>query len=162
MTVPRNADERTTLLGYLQRQRDLVAWKVADASDDALRSVATSTGLTAHGIVRHLANVERSWIRRRVADQDDLSFDFTDDDPDGDLKVPADVTMADLLADYAAENRRVDQVVAATDLDATAVHGGTSLRWILFHLIEETARHLGHLDVLREQADGAVGEDPQG
>src|SRR6185295_9335756 len=64
VTVPAHAgDERTTLLGYLQRQRDLVAWKVSEASDETLAKVRMPSGLTLHGIVLHLTNVERSWFR---------------------------------------------------------------------------------------------------
>lgn len=154
-------DERTTLLGFLQRQRDLVAWKLRDAPDDVLRPVATPTGLTLHGIVRHLEHVERSWLREVFAGQDDLEYAWTDENPEGDLHVPADVTMAALLAGYAAESARCDAVVhAAPTLDAVSAHHGFSLRWILLHLVEETARHLGHVDLLREQADGKVGEEP--
>ena len=153
-------DERTVLLGLLQRQRDLVAWKLRDGTDATLRAVSTPTGLTPHGIVRHLTNVERSWLRRVFADEPGLSFDWTDDDPDGELHVPAGISMGALLDGYAAECRRCDAVVAASSLDAVSAHRGVSLRWVLFHLVEETARHLGHLDLLRELADGSVGEEP--
>ena len=153
-------DERTVLLGLLQRQRDLVAWKLCDGTDVTLRAVSTPTGLTPHGIVRHLTNVERSWLRRVFADEPGLAFDWTDDDPDGELHVPAGISMGDLLDDYAAECRRCDAVVAASSLDDVSAHRGVSLRWVLFHLVEETARHLGHLDLLREHADGSVGEEP--
>jgi Protein of unknown function (DUF664) len=154
-------DERTTLMGFLQRQRDLVAWKMRDASDDVLRSVSAASGLTLHGIVRHLENVERSWLRDRFAAEEDLEFDWTDEDPDGEWHVPADVTMADLLTAYAEESGRCDVIVdSALSLDEIAERGEVSLRWIIVHLIEETGRHLGHIDLLREQADGQVGEDP--
>jgi hypothetical protein len=156
------ADERTTLLGFLQKERDIVAWKLRGLDDAALRSVSTASGLTAHGVVRHLENVERSWIRHTFADEPGLSFDWTDEDPDAELRVPTDVTMASLLAAYAEESARCDAVVAASALDAVAVHRARSLRWIVVHLIEETARHLGHLDLLVEQATGAVGELPGG
>lgn len=106
-------EERTALLGFLQRQRELVAWKVHDVTDEVLRSVTTPSGLTLHGVVRHLINVERSWVRDVFAGHDDLTFDWTEDDPDGELHVPEDVTMADLLADYAAEAQHCDAVVAA-------------------------------------------------
>ena len=153
--------ERESLLEYLQRQRDLVAWKVRDADDDALRAVSTASGLTAHGVVRHLTNVERSWFRRVFADQPGLTFDFTDEDEDADFKPPATVLMAQLLADYAAETKRCDEVILAADtLDQLAVQRRRSLRWIMLHMIEETARHLGQLDILREQADGSTGEFP--
>jgi len=153
-------DERTVLLGLLQRQRDLVAWKLRDGADAALRAASTPTGLTPHGIVRHLTNVERSWLRHVFADEPGLVFDWTDDDPDGELHVPAGISISDLLDDYAAECRRSDAVVAASSLDDVSAHRGVSLRWVLFHLVEETARHLGHLDLLREHADGSVGEEP--
>lgn len=155
-------DERTTLLGFLQRQRDLVAWKVRDASDDVLRSVSTPTGLTLHGVVRHLEHVERYWIRDVFAGEEGLAYAWTDEDPDGDLHVPAGMSMAQLLTDCAEESARCDAVIhAAPSLDAVSVRRGFSLRWILMHLVEETSRHLGHIDLLREQADGAVGEEPK-
>ena len=111
--------------------------------------------------MRHLTNVERSWLRDVFAGQEGLVFDWTDQDPEAEWRVPAGTTMSDLLADYAAESRRCDAVVtAAPSLDAISAARDMSLRWILLHLIEETARHLGHIDLLREQADGSTGEEP--
>ncbi len=155
-------DERTSLVGFLQRQRDLVIWKVGGATDDVIRSVASPSGMTLPGIVRHLENVERSWIREVFAGESGLSYDFTDEDPDGEWKVPADVPVAQVLAAYAAESALCDAVIAAASLDDMAVRREFSLRWILLHLIEETARHLGQMDLLREDADGSVGEEPTG
>jgi hypothetical protein len=69
--------------------------------------------------------------------------------------------MTELLTAYAEESRRCDDVVtAAASLDARSASRDMSLRWILLHLVEETARHLGHVDLLREQADGSTGEEP--
>jgi uncharacterized damage-inducible protein DinB len=156
-------DERTTLTGFLQRQRDLVAWKVREASDETLASVRMPSGLTLHGIVRHLENVERSWFREFFNGETGLRFDWTDEDPDADFRAEG-VPMADLLAAYAAETARCDAVIAAApSLDATAADADDmySLRWIIVHMIEETGRHLGHMDLLREQADGEVGEEPK-
>jgi len=113
------------------------------------------------GLVRHLTNVERSWLREVFAGQEGLAYDWTADDPDAEWRVLAGTPMAGLLADYAVESRRCDAVVtAAVSLDAVSVQRNVSLRWILLHLVEETARHLGHIDVLREQADGSTGEEP--
>jgi uncharacterized damage-inducible protein DinB len=155
--------ERTTLMGFLQRQRDLLAWKLSEAPDDALRSVGTPTGLTLHGIVRHLENVERYWFREAFAGEIDLDYDWTDEEPDGEFRVPSTVAMADLLTAYQEECARCDAVInAASSLDEGSKHRDTSLRWIILHMIEETARHLGHVDILREQVDGKVGEDPWG
>jgi uncharacterized damage-inducible protein DinB len=155
-------DERTTLLGFLQRQRDLVAWKVREASDETLASARTPSGLTLHGIVRHLENVERGWFREFFNGETGLRFDWTDEDPDADFRAEG-VPMADLLAAYEAETAQCDAVIAAApslDVTATDEDGTYSLRWIIVHMIEETGRHLGHIDLLRENADGAVGEEP--
>ena len=155
-------DERTTLTGFLQRQRDLVAWKVRDASDETLRSVRTDSGLGLHGIVRHLENVERSWFREVFAGETDLAYDWTDEDGDAEFKPGDEIGMADLLRAYAEETARCDAVIAAApSLDAVSATREFSLRWIIVHMIEETGRHLGHIDLLREQADGEVGEEPK-
>ncbi|WP_366146664.1 DUF664 domain-containing protein [uncultured Pseudokineococcus sp.] len=122
---------------------------------------STPSGLDAHGIVRHLTDVERSWLRDVFAGHEELVFDWTDD-PDGELHVPDGATMEQLLAEYAAGAARCDAVVAAHQLDDVSARRGFSLRWVLLHLLEETARHLGHLDLLRELADGSTGEEPIG
>ena len=154
-------DERTTLLGLLQRQRDLVVWKLKGASDLVLNSVATPSGVSLRGLVRHLTNVERSWLCDVFAGQLDVRYDWTGDDPEAEWRVPASTTMADLLTDYVEESRRCDAVVTASpSLDVTSASRDMSLRWILLHLVEETSRHLGHIDLLREQADGSTGEEP--
>lgn len=155
-------DERTTLLGFLARQRDLVAWKMLGASDEVLRSVSTSSGLTLHGVVRHLENVERWWFRDVFAGIEGLEYAWTDADPDGEWHVPVELSMEFLLANYAAESQKCDEFInAAASLDAISAQRDVSLRWILVHLIEETARHLGHIDILRELADATVGEEPE-
>jgi hypothetical protein len=157
-----HGDERTTLMGFLQRQRDLIAWKCGGADDEVLRPISAPSGMAMHGIVRHLENVERSWIRDGFAGEKGLTFDWSDDDDDAEFRVAADTRMADLLASYAAESERCDAVIlAAPSLDVRAANEPElSLRWIIVHLIEETARHAGHVDLLRERADGMVGEDP--
>jgi uncharacterized damage-inducible protein DinB len=155
-------DERSVLTAFLQRQRDLVGWKLDGLSDDDARSVATSTGLTVHGLVRHLENVERSWLRDRTAGEHGLRFDWTGQDPEAELHVPEDVRLVDLLEAYRAESRRCDEVVSARSLDDAGVRTDKDLRWVLHHLVEETARHLGHLDLLCELADGRTGEEPEG
>ena len=154
------ADERTTLTGFLQRQRDLVAWKLSGVPDEAIRAHATPSGLTAHGLVLHLVNTERSWFRNAFAAQPGLTFDWSEADRDGDWRPDPSVTLEQLLADYAAETALCDEVIAAASFDDVGRGRPASLRWIITHMIEETARHVGHLDLLREQTDGATGEDP--
>jgi uncharacterized damage-inducible protein DinB len=158
--VPFAAGEREMLLGFLQRQRDLVLWKVDGLSDHDARRVGTTTGLTIHGIVDHLSDVERSWIRRWFAGRRGLHIGGVDaahiQPP---LELPG-ARLKDLVAAYVEESRRCDEIVAEHDLGDLEVNGGHSLRWILHHLIEETSRHVGHLDLLRELADGRTGEAP--
>jgi len=153
-------DERTLLTEFLQAQRDLVAWKLADADFEALQRVATATGLAPLGVLRHLGHAERWWFRHQTAGEKDLSWDWTDDDPDGEYRLQPGETVASLLADYAAECRACDAAVSDRPLDAVGAECRFSLRWVYLHMIEETARHLGHLDLLREEADGSTGSDP--
>ncbi|MBA3737338.1 MAG: DUF664 domain-containing protein [Actinobacteria bacterium] len=115
--------------------------------DARLGSDAERPHLTLHGVVRHLENVERSWFREFFGGQTGLHFDWTDEDPDADMRAEG-VPMAELLASYAAETELCDEVIAAaSSLDATAVDpdGTYSLRWVVVHMIEETGRHLGHI-----------------
>jgi hypothetical protein len=156
------ADERTTLTGALQRLRDLVAWKVEGAADETLYATATPGGMVIPGVIRHLENVERWWFRDVFAGEVGLTYDWSDDDGDGEFHVTADVPVAALLDAYRVEQARCNAVVdAAPSLDAISTKGERSLRWILVHMIQETARHLGHIDALRERADGSVGEEPE-
>jgi uncharacterized damage-inducible protein DinB len=143
------------LLAFLQRQRDLVAWKCADLPDSQARAVATPTGLTVHGVVQHLAAVERLWVRGAFAGQVPPLEDWH-----ATSQVAGDVSLVDLLEAYAEEARRCDEVIAAASLEDTCGYAPATLRWVLHHLVEETARHVGHLDLLCELADGRTGEDP--
>lgn len=162
LVPPHQGDERTLLLDYLTRQRELVLWKLDGLPDEAARGVSSPTGLTIHGLVRHLENVERSWIRKHFAGQEGLHFDWTDEDPDGDLHVPDDVRLTDLLDAYRTEIAHCDAVIAHAGLDQVSVHRDHNLRWVLLHLVEEIGRHMGHLDLLAELADGRAGEEPEG
>lgn len=151
---PHQLAERELLLAYLQRQRELVLWKCEGLADDAARAVSTPTGLTVHVLVRHLAGVERGWLLEGFAG--DAAVRVRDEE-----FLPGDDSLADLLAAYRAQARRSDEVIAAHDLDETGAVRDHSLRWMLLHLIEETSRHLGHLDLLCELADGRTGEGPE-
>lgn len=147
--------ERELLLAYLERQRELVQWKCQGLSDEAARKVATPSGLTVHQIVRHLAGVERGWISEHFADQPRERKRDSEFHDDG-------TSLADLLAGFRAETSQSDEIIAAHSLDDVSQNRDHSLRWILLHLIEETSRHLGQLDLLTELADGRTGEEPEG
>jgi hypothetical protein len=154
------ADELTSLVEFLRSQREMVAWKLDGVDDNAIRSVSTPTDMTALGVVRHLTNVERSWFRDDFLAEPGLEFDWSDADRNGEWRIGSDDTVAAVLAAYAREWQACDAAIAGHGLDEISADGKFSLRWVILHMIEETARHLGHIDILRELADGATGADP--
>jgi uncharacterized damage-inducible protein DinB len=157
--VPFTGDEKTSLLVSLNRHRDAVVWKAEGLSDEQLRRPMTPSGTSVLGLVKHLAAVDLSWFCSTFGrETEPLPFD--EDDPDADLRVGPDETTAEVLAFYGRARSACDQVVAEVGLDelGTAWFGDqVSMRWVLIHMIEETARHLGHIDILRELLDGATG-----
>ena len=155
--------ERAMLDGWLEYHRTTLRLK-CDGLDGAQlksRPVATSL-LSLHGLVRHMAEVERHWFRRVLLREPDVAdFWITDDNEDADL-APLDV--ADFQIDLEVWQQECEASRAAAaerSLDDTGI--GTrrrepcSLRWIYTHMIEEYARHNGHADLIRELIDGAVG-----
>jgi len=122
--------------------------------------LASSPVMTIAGLVSHLYWVERSWIERTLLGGPDEE-PWTPEDPDKDFRADG-TPLAELLAAYERQCRRNNEVVASVSLDAESAieraHGPVTLRWILLHLIEETARHNGHIDILREMLDGVTGD----
>ena len=162
--VPPSFDERTVLTTFLDYARDTVHAKCAGLSDaDARKAPLPGSPLmTISGLVNHLRWVESSWIEDTLLGCA-IDAPWTEDDPDREFRIAVEVPLAQLLAEYRAACARHRDLVAALDLDTPSKgHLGwrtepVTLRWILFHLTEETARHNGHLDILRELADGARG-----
>jgi uncharacterized damage-inducible protein DinB len=160
---PGAADERTQLLGWLNLQRALVHYKCDGVSEqDAHRSLLpTSPAMTLAGLVSHLRWVEHCWFEVLFLDRPaDPNPQFRDVEA-ADFRV-GDRPLAELLDEYARQCAVSDEVVAASSLDTlgrNAEYGadGLTLRWILLHMLEEVARHVGQLDVLREQLDGTTG-----
>jgi uncharacterized damage-inducible protein DinB len=155
------AGERDTLLDYLRRYRLTMEMKCADldAEQMARRSVPPST-MSLLGVVRHMAEVERAWFRRRSAGQDagHLYQTREDNDTDWNGAVADPAVVAEAWTAWRAEVAFAEQFMA-TDPDlAAAGPGGVPLRDILVHMIEEYARHCGHADLLRERIDGRVGQ----
>jgi uncharacterized damage-inducible protein DinB len=159
---PHVGSEAETLSGFLDFQRATLLWKLEGLDDEQLRRAMVPSGTSLLGIVKHLAYVERSWFQRVWAGQE-VSFPWTKEDPDADWRIEPEETTEAVVALYDGECDRSRQIVAgAAGLDEAVVHPRwkekVSRRWILTHMIEETARHVGHADILREQLDGAVGE----
>jgi len=161
--VPLTGDEKTSLHVSLDRHRDVVLWKLDGLDDEQLRRPMTPSGTNLLGMVKHLAAVEYAWFCETFGrETEPLPFD--PDDDDADLRVRPDETTADIVAFYGRARAAADRAIDELDVDdlGTAWFGdAVSMRWVLIHMVEETARHAGHMDVLRELIDGATGDHPR-
>jgi len=159
--MPGQGDERTMLTALLDWHRATLAAKCSGLTAEQLRerAIPPST-MNLHGLVRHLAGVERWWFREQFAEPGLAPLYSYDKDEDEDFNDLSGDFAAD-LAVWAAECEAARAIVARSSLDDTGTRRSTgepvSLRWILLHLIAEYARHNGHADLLRERLDGATG-----
>lgn len=158
------SDPRELLLGYLEWYREALARKLSGLSDEQLRAPVEPLGWSPLGLVQHLGWVERRWMRWGFAAEDVVAYPAGGDAEEWTV---ADGTSAEqVLAAYRAEVTAATSLVATAGLSTRARVGGRfatpeqapSLGRILFHLLQEYARHLGHLDVARELVDGVTGE----
>ncbi len=156
---PGSADEQTLLAAFLDFLRSTLPLKCAGLSEQQARQqVLPSPRTTLAGLVWHLRWLEHFWFEVVLAGQLEEA-PWTAADPDADWNPPAERPIGALLAEYAAACARSRQVAAGLPLDFVADHPKrpVSLRWVLMHMIEETARHAGHADVVRELIDGVGG-----
>ena len=162
------ADERTMLTQYLDYHRATMESRAEGLGASALAQTLAPSALTIAGLVKHLALVEDNWFQEvllgRPMPEPWHSAPF-DDDPDWEFHTAVDDDLDDLLELYRAACARSRAAVEEVgDLDALSVkesrrgEGRFSLRWILLHMIEETARHNGHADFIRQSIDGLTGE----
>ena len=163
----RSTSERDALAQYLDYQRETILLKTDGLTKDQLAGKIPSSGLTLAGILYHLALVEESWLEVRFAGlpaRPDWVGVAWDSAPAWEFRTALSMDPDDLRRRYRDAGNRSRQVaLAAASLDQLAVVVGAdgwrfTLRWALLHLIEETARHAGHADLLREAIDGTVGE----
>ncbi|MFJ4710901.1 DinB family protein [Streptomyces sp. NPDC088785] len=156
--VPYEGGEKESLHAALDRHRDGVVWKLQGLDEERARQPLTPSGTNLLGLVKHLATVEYGWFCDTFGRASEpLWFDPYRGE---DIVAAADETIDGLLAFYARARAAADLAVAAIPLEdtGTAWDGRTvSMRWVLVHMVEETARHLGHMDILRELTDGATG-----
>jgi Protein of unknown function (DUF664) len=152
--------EREVLETFLDLYREIIRRKVTGVSETDLRRRLVPSPTTLAGIIKHLTGVEREWFQLGLAQR---SADEIGGIPDNDGWLVGGAETADsLIADYDRACAASREVAADLGLDDAAAHprlGQVSLRWVYVHLIEETARHAGHADILREQTDGATGFD---
>jgi len=146
------ADEKATLLGFLDYLRRSVAGKAADVPEPQVRTGGVPSGTNLLGVIKHLTRVERFYFLGEPINNLRRTMQPTRHE-----------TVDGLLADYRRTIEQVNEVIETwTDLtlDAPRPPGRSlapSRRWVLVHMIEETARHAGHADILREQIDGSTG-----
>jgi hypothetical protein len=149
-----DGDERDTLLVLLQFQRESLVRKLDGISDDAARSSPVASGTSLLWLVEHLTMAETLWVLRRFA-----ALDV----PLPDASAGPGDTVAGAIEAYRDTWARADEVIRrAPTLDAPCAglepdQAPATLRWVLGHLLEETARHAGHADILRELLDGRTG-----
>jgi hypothetical protein len=152
--------EREILTGLLDFLRSTVVNKVAGLADDqaSRTSVAPST-LSPAAVVKHLTGVERFWFSIDFAGAD-VDWPWTEANPHGNFQLSPGDTVAGIIAEYLTECERSRQAIADAALDERARGAEMifTLRYAIAHMIEETARHCGHLDLLRESIDGQTGE----
>jgi uncharacterized damage-inducible protein DinB len=154
------AGEREMLCGFLDWYRSVVEHKVGGLARDVASRAMTPTGLSPLGVVAHLAAVEVGWFEETFAG---TTVDPMWDDH-GSFHLRAADTVESVLTEYRDACSQSREIVnGAPSLDALSTRvdpyrGNVSLRWILVHMIEETARHAGHLDIMREAIDGQTGD----
>lgn len=154
------SDERDMLSGFLDWYRSVVERKVEGLTLDDASRVMTPTGLSPLGVIAHLAAAELGWFVETFAGAE---VDPMWDDH-GSFRLRPTDTVESVLHEYrdvCAQSREIAS--RATSLDVLSasedpLRGNVSLRWILVHMIEETARHAGHLDIMREAIDGRTGD----
>jgi uncharacterized damage-inducible protein DinB len=158
------SDPLALAVGYLDWYRNALLRKIEGLSDAQLRTPVEPLGWSPLGLVQHLGWVERRWMRWGFAAEDVVAYH-----PDGDAaewSVPAEQTTSSILSAYFDEASRSRALMAGAGFTQPARLGGRfksreeapSLGRILFHLLQEYARHVGHLDIARELIDGQTGE----
>ena len=162
------APEREMLEEWLDYHRATLEMKCEGLSPEQLRLRAVPpSSLSLLGLVRHMAEVERSWFRRTFRGEDAPPFYYSDEDPDGDFDNLDSAEPDEVFSTWHAECNYAREVCKAASLDDVVPNKrdpqidpreGFSMRWILTHMIEEYARHNGHADLLRESIDGATGD----
>jgi uncharacterized damage-inducible protein DinB len=167
---PETGDEVATLLGFLNFHRATFAWKCSGLDATGLRATVGASSMTLGGMLKHLALNEDSWFSERLAGRplpapwDTVDWDA---DPDWEWHSAAEDPPEQLMAlwqDAVARSRAaVAEALADGGLDQRARQASPSgfapsCRWILFHMVEEYARHNGHADLIRESVDGLTGE----
>ena len=162
LDVPFAGDEKAMLSAFLDRYRETILWKLDGLTTEQASARLVPSASTLLGIVKHLAYVERGWFPIYFAGGP-VNYPWPENEPDQDIdfRVSATDTIESVSALYEQEIARSREIVDGASLDDLSKEqdrGPRTLRWIMVHMIEETARHAGHADILRELTDGAIGQ----
>lgn len=161
--IPEAFDERTILVQMLHYTQDTAAMKVRGLTQEQARTapLPTSPLMSPANLLNHLRWVEWSWVNNDLFGRPDEA-PWTEENPDAEFEEGSTLPLDDVIRLYEEEAARTRAVFADVDLDMVRLREDrtppVTARWILQHLIEETARHNGHLDILRELADGSTGD----
>ncbi|NIH84239.1 DinB family protein [Amycolatopsis granulosa] len=157
----RDGGEYDQLSGFLDFLREAVVLKCAGLTDEqARRSLVPSELTTIAGLVGHLTYVEHYWFEVVLDGRSNRWAARLDRDPDAEFREALTVPLGDLVAGYRAQCAVSREIAAKLEPESRVPFRGGSinLRYVLIHLVEETGRHAGHLDLLREMIDGRTGE----
>lgn len=164
--TPPTFDERDSLIEFLRQQRYVLKVAAFGLSDEQASASPSASALSVGGVVKHVALTERHWMQRIVAQQDVPGME---DEFETGFTLLEGETLASVLAFYDEVANQTEALIASeSDLGRLVPipkgvpwfpqdHENWSLRWVLLHVIEETARHAGHADIVRESVDGATG-----
>ncbi len=160
--VPWTGSEKESLKAALNRHRNVVLWKIEGLDGEQLRRPMTPSGTNLLGLVKHMAAVEFGWFCETFGRPFELlpSIDHDADDQ-SDMRVTADETTAQIVDFYRRACAAADQALDEIDLETVGRSWDghpVSMRWVAIHMLEEDARHAGHLDILRELIDGRTGD----
>ena len=155
-------DERSLLLTMLRYTQEIAVAKVSGLSEELARAtpLPTSPRMALSNVLNHLRWVEWSWIHVDILGEPDEG-PWTKENPDAEFDQGSELPLEDVIELYEEQAEATRAFFGGADLDAVAARRRKqplTVRWVLLHLIEETARHNGHLDILREMADGSVGD----
>jgi uncharacterized damage-inducible protein DinB len=160
--VPYDADEKTTLWATLNAYRDTVLWKLEGLDDEQLRRPMTPSGTNLIGLVKHLAAAEYGWFCETFGRETEPLPDI-DSDPEADMSLAPGEEPGDAVAFYGRARAAAGATIGELALEDAGVSWSgnqVTLRWVLVHMVEEVARHAGHMDICRELIDGATGGFP--
>ncbi|MDF1596799.1 MAG: DinB family protein [Acidimicrobiia bacterium] len=157
-----NTPEKETLSRYLDTYRGIMAYKAAGVDREAAAAPMVPSGTSLLGIVKHMAYVERWWFQA-VLGRRDVEFPWSEDDPDADWRIETDESVEGVTEFYLGEcevSRAILDPIGSLDEVFPHDGGEISARRVVIHMLEETARHAGHADILPELIDGSTGWGP--